>query len=199
MGSSINLSPDKESVFREIFRILKPGGELYFSDVFSDRRISEYLRADPVLYRECLAGALYTEDFRRLFLKLGCFDYRIVNSKKITLDDPGVEKKVGMINFYSLTVRAFKLELEDRCEDYGQMAVYLGTIPEFPHSFTLDDHHTFLKGKPMTICGNSADILEKTRYREHFKIIGDKANHYGLFSCSPVKVKDDNSSSCACC
>ena len=195
----INLSPDKESVFREVFRVLKPGGELYFSDVFSDRRIPQYLKADPVLYGECLSGALYTEDFRRLFLKLGCSDYRIVKSKKITLNDAEVEDKAGAINFYSHTVRAFKLDLVDRCEDYGQIVVYSGTIPECPNKFILDVRHILLKGKPMVVCGNTADMLGKSRYGEHFKIIGDKANHCGLFNCSLAKNKDDASSSGACC
>lgn len=112
----INLSPDKERVFAEIFRVLKPGGELHFSDVFSGRRIPEELRNDPVLYGECLSGALYIEDFRRLLARLGCSDYRIVSKRGITLDNPEVEAKAGMIDFYSMTVRAFKLPgLEDIC------------------------------------------------------------------------------------
>lgn len=73
----INLSGDKERVFREIWRVLKYGGELYFSDVFSDRRIPESLRKDNVLWGECLSGALYIEDFRRMMLKVG-FNYYYV-------------------------------------------------------------------------------------------------------------------------
>jgi len=45
----INLSPSKEQVFKEIFRVLKPGGELYFADVFSDRRVPEKFANDPIL------------------------------------------------------------------------------------------------------------------------------------------------------
>src|SRR3990167_4854729 len=137
----INLSPDKQRVFAEIFRVLKPGGELYFSDVFADRRIPTHLAEDPVLRGECLGGALYIEDFRRLLARVGFPHHRVISHSKLALTDPAIEQKAGMIGFHSLTVRAFKLDLEDRCEDYGQVAYYLGTVAEQPHSFILDDHH----------------------------------------------------------
>lgn len=198
----INLSPKKESVFREILRVLKPGGELYFSDVFSARRIPEHLKDDPVLYGECLAGALYIEDFRRLLRELGCLDYRVVSKRKISLAEPEMEKKAGMIDFYSMTVRAFKLaDLEDICEDYGQTAMYLGTIPELPRQFILDDHHIFKTKKPVLVCGNTALMLQETRYGSHFKLTGDRSIHYGPFGCLSAndQAKENSSSRGACC
>jgi ubiquinone/menaquinone biosynthesis C-methylase UbiE len=182
----VNLSPDKPRVLREIFRVLKPGGELYFSDVFADRRVPPALRQDPVLLGECLAGALYTEDFRRMVADVGCADVRAVATQPITLDDPEIRRRIGMVGFRSLTIRAFKLALEDRCEDYGQVAQYLGTIPELPHAFDLDDHHHFETGRPMLVCGNTADMLARTRYAPHFRVVGDKATHFGLFDCAPA-------------
>lgn len=181
----INLSPDKERVFREIFRVLKPGGELYFSDVFSDRRIPAALAADPVMLGECLGGALYEEDFRRLMLRVGCADVRIVANSPLLINNPELERRAGNIRFSSRTVRAFKLDLEDRCEDYGQVAIYLGTLPEAPHAFDLDDHHHFVSGKPMLVCGNTADMLAGSRFAVHFRVLGDKSQHFGLFDCAP--------------
>lgn len=199
----INLSPDKERVFSEIFRVLKPGGELYFSDVFADRRMPTALKSDPLLHGECLAGALYIEDFRRMLCSLGCLDYRVMSKRPIALDNPEIAAKAGMINFSSITVRAFKLAcLEDICEDFGQVATYNGTNPEFPHAFVLDDHHTFFTGKPMLVCGNSAAMVQETRFGKHFTVSGDRSVHFGAFPCGPSPAASSTADPCAggsCC
>ncbi|MBU6436080.1 MAG: methyltransferase type 11, partial [Betaproteobacteria bacterium] len=108
-----------------------------------------------------------------------------VSNSKLALTDPATEQKAGMIGFHSLTVRAFKLELEDRCEDYGQIASYLGTVPEQARAFVLDDHHVFQTGQSQPVCGNTAAMLGRTRYAPHFKITGDTRVHHGLFDCGP--------------
>ena len=189
----LNLSTDKEATYREIFRVLKPGGELFIADVFADRRVPETLRQDPILYGECLSGALYTEDFRRLLLRLGINDYRLMSSRRLTINNPEIEAKLGNIGFYSLTVRAFKLDIEDKCEDHGQVATYLGTVPGQPNQFVLDDHHTFETGRPMLVCGNTAAMVADTRYAPHFKVLGDTSQHFGLFDrgTAPVVASAD--------
>jgi SAM-dependent methyltransferase len=188
----INLSPDKERVFAEIFRVLKPGGELFFSDVFADRRLPPAVRDDPVLLGECLGGALYVEDFRRLLRAVGCPDFRVMTKNQITIDNPAVEARVGVATFWSMTIRAFKIaSLEDLCEDYGQVATYRGTIPNHPHRFVLDDHHALTTGKPMLVCGNTAAMLSETRFARHFKIDGDCSVHFGAFDCSSPKAPAD--------
>lgn len=194
----INLSPDKDRVFREIFRVLKPGGELFFADVFADRRLPVTLACDPVLLGECLGGALYTEDFRRIAASAGFADCRITSSTPLVIHNPDIERKTGNIGFVSSTVRTFKLPLEDRCEDYGQVATYKGSIPELPHTFVLDDHHTFYTGRPMLVCGNTADMLGLSRLHPHFQITGNKDVHFGLFDCTPVKPKNISAQDCGC-
>lgn len=195
-----NLSPDKKRVLDEIFRVLKPGGELYFSDVFADRRLPLTWQEDPVLLGECLAGALYLEDFRRLLADCGIPDYREMTRRTLTINDPAIEARIGMATFYSITVRAFKLDtLEDRCEDYGQVARYRGTITYQPHAFELDDHHRFPTGKPVLICGNTAAMLQETRFAPHFDITGDRSTHYGLFDCGGTPMGHNNNTAAGCC
>ena len=196
----INLSTNKKNVFEEIFRVLKPGGELFFSDVFVDRRLPKPLQDDQVLMGECLAGAMYTEDFRRLMAEIGFTDYRIIKSAPIQIQNQLIQDQIGLAKFQSLTVRAFKLDLEDRCEDYGQIATYLGGIPEAESAFFLDDHHLFEKFKPMPVCSNTAKMLSETRFAPHFKVDGNLEHHFGLFSCAPeISSADVVNKKGACC
>ena len=103
---------------------------------------------------------------------------------------------------YTMTFRAFKIAgLEDICEDYGQIATYNGTIPELPHSFILDDHHVFETGKPMLVCGNTAAMVQETRYGCHFTVTGDHSRHFGPFPCGPAAAAAAGNESCGsgCC
>lgn len=177
----INLTPFKEQVFREIFRVLKPGGELYFSDVFCDRRLPEDIKNDPVLRGECLGGAMYLEDFRRMMQRVGFGDFLVVVEDEIHIADLALETKVGFAGFKSLTVRAIKADgLEDREENYGQTAKYLGTIPEMPRYFDLTDEIRLIKGREVAIGGNMAKMLAASRYGKHFEIKPARA-HRGAF------------------
>ena len=194
----LNLSADKAAVFAEIMRVLKPGGELLFSDIYADRRIPRELLDDPVLRGECLSGALYLEDFRRLLLAQGIADYRITARSPVPLLDDDIEARIGMVAFQSITVRAFKLDLEDRCEDFGQVATYRGSIAHHPHRFVLDDHHSFERDRPMLVCGNTAAMLADTRYGRHFEVT-PRRSHFGLFAACAAPGIGDARPTGACC
>jgi len=200
----LNLSPDKDAVLREAYRLLKPGGEFYFSDVYADRRIPEEIRTDPVLYGECLGGALYWNDFLRLAQRNRFPDVRLVEDRPLAIGDERLAALTGNIRFFSATYRLFKLdELETACEDYGQAVIYRGTIPEHPHRMTFDKHHVIETGRNFAVCGNTWLMLNRTRFRPHFEFIGDFNRHYGLFAgCGgalPFGTADSADVEGACC
>ena len=59
----INLSTDKPQVFREVFRVLKPGGRMIVSDIVLNHPLPESARKDADLYAGCIAGALLRDDY----------------------------------------------------------------------------------------------------------------------------------------
>jgi len=73
----INLSPDKPQVFREAFRVLRPGGRLAISDVVATCEMPEEMKNDPALYAGCMAGASLIDDLEAMMEKAGFADIRI--------------------------------------------------------------------------------------------------------------------------
>jgi len=178
----INLVSDKGAVFRAAHKLLKPGGEIYFSDVYADKRVPEDLLSDPVLHGECLSGALYWGDFLRIAKEAGFADPRLVSDRPLGIGDPAIAEKLDGITFFSATYRLFKLAgLEPECEDYGQAVIYRGGIKDHERVFALDKHHMIEAGRVFPVCGNSWKMLAETRFAPFFDFVGDFSSHYGVF------------------
>ncbi len=201
----INLAEDKEKVLSQIYRVLKYGGEFYFSDIYADRRSPDEIRKNPVLYDECLGGSLYIKDFDRIARRVGFIDPRIVSKREVGINNTEIKKLIGNIKFYSITYRLWKLKgLEDACEDFGHIAIYKGGIEESPFKFDLDGSHVFYRNMPEKVCGNTALMLSKTRFGSYFQIIGSFDEHFGEFKdCSNMDNKTDDGIGsgeiCSCC
>lgn len=98
----INLAPDKEKVFKEAFRVLKPEGEMYISDIVLLAELPEDLKNDKDLLTSCLAGALLKEEYLRLLNEAG-FSVEILN------EDLDISKRqYGGLPAESLKLKAWK-------------------------------------------------------------------------------------------
>lgn len=73
----INLSPEKERVFQETFRVLKPGGRLAISDVVATAEMPEHIKQDIALYAGCVAGAVSIDALEAILRTVGFEKIRI--------------------------------------------------------------------------------------------------------------------------
>jgi arsenite methyltransferase len=101
----INLSPDKPAVFREAFRVLKPGGRISVSDIVTEGYFSDDLRADAAKWAECVTGAIDVEQYTGIMRQVGFVSIQVVD--KVAAEDI-VERKPGMPRVFSARIIGHK-------------------------------------------------------------------------------------------
>src|SRR5215475_522865 len=78
----INLAPDKKAVFREIARVLKPGGRLAVSDIALKKELPPEVSTDLLAYVGCVAGAILIEEYKRGLERAGFAHAEIIDTEK---------------------------------------------------------------------------------------------------------------------
>lgn len=114
----LNLVPDKDAVFKEIFRVLKPGGHFSISDVVLVGKLPEGLHKDAEMYAGCVAGAIQKETYLELIKLNGFNNITIQKEKPIIIPDDILKNylseeeltnfKNGSTGIFSITVYAEK-------------------------------------------------------------------------------------------
>lgn len=102
----VNLAPDKGQVFREIHRVLRPGGRLHLADVVVQRELKQEVREDPDLWAACVAGALPEPELAQLALATGFREARIVERFDCFRDTSAEAKvardlRIQAVNFFA--------------------------------------------------------------------------------------------------
>uniref|UniRef100_A0A8B9F021 Arsenite methyltransferase n=1 Tax=Amazona collaria TaxID=241587 RepID=A0A8B9F021_9PSIT len=182
----INLAPDKRAVLQEAYRVLNPGGEMYFSDVYASQCLSETLRKHRVLWGECLAGALYWKDLYRIADEVGFSPPCLVTASPITIGDKELESIVGDCRFVSATFRLFKVPGSSRAGP-GQVT-YNGGIVGHKRELVFDANFTFKEGEVVDVDAEMAAVLRSSRFAEKF-LIQPSAAPQGC-RCKGVKICD---------
>ena len=153
----INLAPDKRKVFREMYRVLKPGGRFTISDIVSDQVVPQYMVHDSAKWGDCLSGSLQVQDYIGGMVDAG---FRAVHQIK-----SGAWQSIDGVHFLSVTLTGYKLS-----EAVTQEAPLYATLCG-PFSTVTDElGQQYRRGVPQLLDAKSAQLLRSAPLRSLFLI-----------------------------
>jgi len=173
-NSLIHHRRDKKKIIEGVAKILQPGGEFYFSDVYANRPIPDEYQ--ELLAGEYVGGALQWEDLILYATEAGFTQPRLVTAKPINITNDEILKAVGKTKFVSAIFRCFKLPFnpEENEEKLPSLSVPYRLTYETPltHSedeFFFDHSFQFKIGELLMIDDPMiAFALSVSRYKDNF-------------------------------
>ncbi|TWU50853.1 arsenite S-adenosylmethyltransferase [Rubripirellula tenax] len=154
---------EKEQLFDEIFRVIRPGGRAVISDIVCDQPVPMEMQRDAKLWSGCISGAFEEHEFIDAFVRAGFHGVEM----PVLQRDPW--QTVEGIEFRSATVIAYKGHFEDDRAIESDAVIYRG-----PYQHVIDDHgNCFDRGVRIPIASATLDRLMQPPYVEDF--IGLKA------------------------
>jgi SAM-dependent methyltransferase len=157
----INLAPDKRKVFREMFRVAKPGGRFTISDIVADQPVPQYLIHDTEKWGDCLSGALTLTDYIAGLAGAGFLGIHLITSSPWQVIDG--------IHFFSVTLTGYKLPATAPVSPV-RYATLRG-----PFSRVVDELGTiYVRGVPQPITQDVAALLSLAPLAGHFVLSPDQ-------------------------
>ena len=156
----INLAPDKRKVFREMFRVAKPGGRFTISDIVSDQTVPQYLVHDAEKWGDCLSGALTLSAYISGMTEAGFLGIHLVKFSPWQVIDG--------VHFFSVTLTGYKLPsvTEPSLVRYATL--------RGPFNHVVDERGTrYQRGIPQPIGPENALLLNSPPCAEHFVLTTD--------------------------
>jgi len=159
----INLAPNKAKVFREMFRVIRPGGRFTISDIVADQPVPQYLIHDAQKWGDCLSGALPAWDYLAGLVQAGFLGVHQMKFSPWSVIDG--------IHFFSLTLTGYKLSA--KMEPNGiRFATLVG-----PFSRAVDElEQTYHRGKPEPVSTRTAHLLKTPPFERLFLLSDEPAS-----------------------
>ncbi|KAL8564700.1 hypothetical protein ACOMHN_004193 [Nucella lapillus] len=150
--------PDKESVFKAAYKLLKTGGQFYLNDVYADKAAPEENRYDKTLWSMGTAGAMVWNTFAPMVGSAGFSTPHLTCAAPINITSP---KYIQMLDHARYTCAGWRLfKLDPKATKQGSTLVtYKGGITDYPDDFPWDVDLTFKRGVGVEVDAELSTLL----------------------------------------